>query len=109
MRLSAFVLDQGDGMCIFPEGQRSFDGETGVFKKGVGILARDNDVPIVPAKIEGTFEALPRGTVIPRPYKVRVSFGKPLKYYAVDYSKRPENVDEEQYFADMLQGEVSRL
>jgi long-chain acyl-CoA synthetase len=109
MRLSVHVLAQGYGLCIFPEGQRSFDGELGVFKKGIGILAREGDVPVVPARIEGTFDALPRGKVVPRPRKVKISFGKPLKPSSVDYAKRPQGVDEEQYFSDILRESVSRL
>jgi long-chain acyl-CoA synthetase len=109
MRLSHHVLVEGDGLCIFPEGQRSFDGETGIFKKGIGILARKLDVPVVPAKIEGTFEVLPRGKLVPRPGKVRITFGEPLKPSAVDYSARAESVDEDQHFADVLKRRVRDL
>jgi long-chain acyl-CoA synthetase len=109
MRLSHHVLGEGDGMCIFPEGQRSFDGEPGVFKKGIGILARKLDVPVVPARIEGTFEVLPRGKLVPRPGKVRITFGEPLKPSAVDSSERAEGVDEDQHFADVLKGKVREL
>ncbi len=109
MRLSHHVLTVGDGLCIFPEGQRSFDGELGIFKKGIGILARKLDVPVVPAKIEGTFEVLPRGRLVPRPGKVRITFGEPLRPSAVDYSAREEGVDEDQHFADVLKGRVREL
>jgi long-chain acyl-CoA synthetase len=109
MRLSVHVLRRGDGLCIFPEGQRSFDGELGVFRKGIGILSRQGRVLLVPAKIEGTFTALPRGKVVPRPEKVRITFGKALKPSDVDYSRRPKGIDEEQYLADELKDRVSRL
>jgi long-chain acyl-CoA synthetase len=109
MRLSHHVLVEGDGMCIFPEGQRSFDGELGIFKKGIGILARKLDVPVVPARIEGTFEVLPRGKLVPRPGKVRIIFGEPLMPLAVDYSERVEGVDDDQHFADVLKGRVRGL
>ena len=63
----------------------------------------------MPAKIEGTFDTLPRGNVVPRPGKVRITFGEVLKPSELDYANRPEGVDEEQYIADVLKGRVSRL
>lgn len=109
MRLSHYLLRRGDALCVFPEGQRSFDGEIGLFKKGIGILARKLDVPVVPARIEGTFRALPRGRWIPRPGKVRITFGEALRPSSVDYSRRAEGTDEEQHFADVLREKVKKL
>ncbi len=60
MRMSAHVLKEGNVLSIFPEGARSYDGELMEFKKGVGILAVELNVPIVPCRIEGTFEAWSR-------------------------------------------------
>ncbi len=109
MRLSNHVLGRGDAMCIFPEGQRSFDGELGEFKRGIGILARRLDIPVVPAKIEGTFGILPRGRWIPMPGKIRVSFGKPLRPSEVEYPEGAAGKDREQAFADSLREEVKKL
>jgi len=60
-------------------------------------------------KIEGTFDTLPRGAVVPRPGKVRITFGEALKPSELDYANRPGGVDEEQYIADVLKERVSGL
>jgi long-chain acyl-CoA synthetase len=75
----AEVLKNGRNLIIFPEGTRSFNGELGEFKKTFAILSRELNVPIVPVAIEGANKALPRGKIIPRPFKkVRVKFLKPI-------------------------------
>ncbi len=78
MQLSAHVLHAGKILCVFPEGSRSRDGELKEFKKGVGIIARELNVPIVPVAIRGTYAMLPPGRRWPRPAKLVVSFGKPM-------------------------------
>ncbi|MDD2317512.1 MAG: AMP-binding protein [Desulfobacterales bacterium] len=75
----AEVLRQGKNIIIFPEGTRTKDGRIGGFKKTFAILSRELNVPVVPVAIQGAFEALPAGTVIPKPYqKIQVSFLDPI-------------------------------
>ena len=51
----------------------------GRFKKTFAILSRELNVPIVPVAIKGAFEALPRGSLIPRPLKnIQVKFLSPV-------------------------------
>ncbi|MDH4162216.1 MAG: AMP-binding protein [Nitrospirota bacterium] len=78
LQLSAFMLREGKVLCVFPEGARSRDGKIKDFKKGVGILAKELNVPLVPVAITGTFEFLRPGSNVPRPARVSVTFGKPL-------------------------------
>ena len=58
----AKVLKQGKNLVIFPEGARTHDGKMQDFKKTFAILSKELNVPIVPVRIEGAFEAMPRGT-----------------------------------------------
>ena len=51
----------------------------GEIKLGAPILASELDLPIVPALIEGAFEAWPRGKRLPRPRPISVTFGPPLR------------------------------
>jgi long-chain acyl-CoA synthetase len=78
MQLSAHVLRRGKVLCVFPEGGRSRDGRIKEFKKGVGIISKELNIPIVPVAIRGTYEMMPTGRILPRPAKVDVTFGKPV-------------------------------
>jgi len=75
LRMVQSILSQGEPILIFPEGTRSRTGQLQGFKPGLGLLARELNVPIVPAYIGGTREALPVGKLLPRPNKVKVLFG----------------------------------
>jgi len=75
----AEVLRKGRNLIIFPEGTRSKDGQLGNFKKTFAILSRELNVPVVPVSIKGAYEALPRGSKFPRPFKsIRIKFHKPV-------------------------------
>jgi long-chain acyl-CoA synthetase len=78
MQLSAYVLRQGKILCVFPEGTRSRDGSIKEFKKGVGIIAKELNIALVPVAIKGTYAMLPSGKYFPKPAKVSVAFGKPI-------------------------------
>lgn len=76
MQASAYVLRNKKSICIFPEGARSVDGKLKEFKKGVGILVAELNVPVVPVYISGTYESWPRTARLPRPHKVTITFGQ---------------------------------
>jgi long-chain acyl-CoA synthetase len=78
LRMVKRILSSGESALIFPEGTRSRTGEIDAFKPGLGLLARELEVPIVPVHIGGTFAAMPAGKVVPRPGKVVVAFGEPV-------------------------------
>jgi long-chain acyl-CoA synthetase len=87
LQLSAYVLRQGKVLCVFPEGSRSRDGKIKEFKKGVGIIAKELNVPLVPVAITGTFEMMRPGKLFPRPGKVTITFGKPLQPGDLSYEE----------------------
>ena len=71
-------LRAGGIVTLFPEGSRSQNGELGVLKSGIGLLASRAKVPIVPVAIAGAFEAWPRSSKLPRPHPLRVHYGAPI-------------------------------
>jgi long-chain acyl-CoA synthetase len=72
------MLDRGYSIGITPEGERTTDGQIHEFKPGVGYMAVNMNVPVIPARVEGMFHVLPRGRKIPRFGKSIVKFGKPI-------------------------------
>jgi long-chain acyl-CoA synthetase len=83
LALCKTVLDNGRAILIFPEGTRSLTGQLQTFRAGVGVLAVELEVPIIPVRLRGTFEALPKGQAIPRPQKIEVACGAPVDFGAV--------------------------
>lgn len=73
-------LEAGAAVLIFPEGSRSPDGELQEFKRGVALLMKRAGCPVVPAAVEGAFEAFPRHRSFPRLFgcRIAVMFGKPI-------------------------------
>ncbi len=76
----------GEAVCIFAEGEISRHGQMQRFKRGFESMVHGVDVPIVPVHLDqvwGSIFSFSEGKIIfkwPRrvPYKVTVSFGKPL-------------------------------
>jgi 1-acyl-sn-glycerol-3-phosphate acyltransferase len=77
------LLQEGRALLVFPEGTRGREGEPlRAGKPGVGMLAVLSGAPVVPVYVSGSGAALPRGRALPRPTKVRVTFGPPLTFKA---------------------------
>jgi long-chain acyl-CoA synthetase len=72
------LVGAGWSILIFPEGTRSTTGELQPFKGGVGLLARELGVPVVPLAIDGLDRVLPKGSGHPRPGPVTVRIGPPI-------------------------------
>ncbi|MCR4414484.1 MAG: 1-acyl-sn-glycerol-3-phosphate acyltransferase [Thermoguttaceae bacterium] len=66
---------EGEGTLIFPEGSRSWDGKIAPFQGGFTVLARRSNATIVPAAIEGAWDAWPRWEWFPRTGNVHVHYG----------------------------------
>lgn len=78
IRAAVSRLEQGFLVGIFPEGTRS-TGAVEEFRPGfTAILRRRDDVPVYPVGIAGADEVMPRGTIIPRPRRVRMVIGPPI-------------------------------
>jgi 1-acyl-sn-glycerol-3-phosphate acyltransferase len=71
-------LQQGHILNIFPEGERSATGELGPIKKGVALIAKRANVPVVPVIVEGSFEAWPKNKAMPQSHPIRVLYGPPI-------------------------------
>ena len=77
------ILDRlcaGDAIILFPEGTRTLDGQLQPARAGIGFIAIKSDAPVVPVRVFGTFEACGKGVHLPRPRRVMVKFGEPLRF-----------------------------
>ena len=81
LRVANEAMAQHNGLLIFPEGTRSLDGNLQPFQPGVlSLIIYGPNVPIIPAYIEGTYHALPKGQNLPQKHPVRIIFGEPFTF-----------------------------
>lgn len=75
-------LADGKAVLLFPEGSRTHDGAMTPFKRGVAVLVKRAMCPVLPAAIEGAYDAWPRGRAAPRllGYRVAVRYGDPIPH-----------------------------
>ena len=74
-------LERGGVVGIFPEGPFSVRGRLERGLPGVALLALRSGVPVVPAALHGTYEALhQRRFYLPRPTPLGVRFGPPRRF-----------------------------
>ena len=76
------VLREGRAFGIHPEGSRSRDGRIYRGRTGVAWLALASGAPVVPVAVLGTERIQPVGARLPRPGRVTVRFGAPLRFEA---------------------------
>lgn len=111
LALGAAVLKGGKSLIWFPEAKRTLDGNLLPFKQGIGILMKDQDIPLVPVFLDGTARALPPGqsfpSYFPNPPKVRVFFGEPVK--AAQLMKEGKGESPQERIANALRDRVSIL
>jgi 1-acyl-sn-glycerol-3-phosphate acyltransferase len=85
IRRALAVLAEGRKLVIFPEGTRSADGALLPAKAGAGLLALKSGVPVVPIRIRGARDVLPRGGWLPTGgARIRIRFGEPLAASELD-------------------------
>ncbi len=90
LRRALGALQRGAILGIFPEGPFSLRGRLEHGLPGVAMLALRARVPVVPAAIRGTYEALRgRRFYLPRRHPVTVRFGLARQVHADAPSRRP--------------------
>lgn len=81
-------LKTGKIVGIFPEGARSPDGKLKKAYTGIARLALMAKVPVLPTAIQGTFNLMPIGRIIPKFRKeVIINIGK-MMYFTQYYNKK---------------------
>lgn len=94
------AVDRGYSVLVFPEGRHTVDGKMNSFRAGIGLLANNLDIPVLPMRIVGLFEVKQSGRKFARPWKIGVRIGQPLRFAA---GRDPAQITRE------LQGAVEAL
>ena len=79
LRQVVHTIKAGGIVLAFPEGTRSPTGALQDPRGGVGWIIKMTGAPVYPCYIRGAFEAWPRRAWFPRPRKIRVIYGPPVR------------------------------
>lgn len=74
------LIDRNLSILIFPEGERTLDGQMKPFQPGLAVMVNELKVPVVPIKLEGLFELFPRTSAWPSRGKASIVFGKRMVF-----------------------------
>jgi long-chain acyl-CoA synthetase len=73
-------VDRGYSLLIFPEGQRTTSGEMSPFRTGIGILAKQLNIPVVPMRIDGLFPLKLAHRHFARQGQISIVIGEPVRF-----------------------------
>jgi 1-acyl-sn-glycerol-3-phosphate acyltransferase len=108
LRRSIAVLDAGEPLVLFPEGERKTGPIVQPLFDGATYVAVKAGVPIVPVGIGGSERAMPKGTRFIFPRKLHVVVGKPIPV-TKDAGTPKEQRDTARQLSIDLQAELQRL
>lgn len=95
LRLALGLLRDGQALVVFPEGTRGGSADLRPGRAGTGMLAALGAVPVVPVYVAGTLRALPRGRCLPRPTRITVAYGPPLRFDRIRGRTRYQAISDE--------------
>ncbi|MGA7568527.1 MAG: AMP-binding protein, partial [Terriglobales bacterium] len=74
------AVDRGYSILVFPEGKHTRDGNLSPFQSGVGLLADNLRIPVLPMRIDGLFKIKQAGKKFAAPGKIQVRIGRPIHF-----------------------------
>ena len=72
------LADRGWNTLVFPEGQTTNTGEMVPFRTGIGLLAKQLNIPVVPMHLDGLFDLKTDKRILAWPGHVQVRIGEPV-------------------------------
>jgi len=91
---AAEVVRRGRAALVFAEGTRSRTGHLLPFKKGPFVLAIAAGVPVVPVAIVGSYDLMPKLTLVPKPGEIILRIGEDVPTEGLTYEDRDELAEE---------------
>ena len=101
------LIKKGEAIGVFPEGTRSLDGKLAAAKAGIGMLACKFKVPVVPARVFGTFETLGSHRKPAWQHDLAVNYAPAL--YPKDFDPGPSDPDRYQVAADRIMEAIAKI
>ena len=86
------ILKAGQATVVFPEGARTLDGGLQPALPGLGFVIAKTLVPVVPMRIFGAHEAMPRGGGRLRLHAITIVFGETMHFTSADLEPRSKEV-----------------
>src|SRR5215472_648543 len=83
-RYAGDLADHGYNVVIFPEGRRTETGEMAPFRSGIGLLATQLNLPVIPMRIDGLIKFKLAKKHYAPPYAVQVRIGDPVRFDPTD-------------------------
>jgi len=86
------VLKSGNAALVFPEGARTLDGDLQPAQPGLGLVIAKTLAPVVPMRIFGAHESLPRGRGGLHFVPITIVVGEPIFFTAADLGSRGKDL-----------------
>ncbi len=74
------LVRSGKQVAIFPEGERTLDGQLKTAAPGTGLVIAKSKAMVIPMRIFGAFEAMPRRSALIRFKQVHLVVGQPFRF-----------------------------
>ncbi len=110
------ILDRllaGGGIILFTEGTRTSDGCLQPAHSGIGLIVAKSEAPVVPVRVFGSFAAWGRNLTFPRPRKVAVKYGQPMRFEQLraeaKQCPKPRLKEIYQQIADEIMAAIAKL
>jgi len=94
LRYVGELVSNGYSVLIFPEGQRTKQGEISAFRPGVAMMASRLNVPVVPVRLDGVDRVLHMTWKMAKPGRVTVTFGAPMHVHGENYTRLAKEIEE---------------
>ncbi len=82
------ILKAGNATVVFPEGARTLDGNLQPALPGLGFVIAKTLAPVLPMRVFGSHEAMPRGRKRLRPHPITIVIGEPMRFTEADLEPR---------------------
>lgn len=70
---------KGISILAFPEAHRTLDGKVHEFKRGVFMMARGADLPVVPLATRGMYDLMQKGSFLLKPARITIYVGAQIE------------------------------